>query len=56
MLLGVCHWVIDGNGEMGGLKKGERFRTLIQSEVRGAGTLAQRRNGPVGASYTEWGD
>ena len=48
--------VIDGNNETGELKKGERFRTPIQSEVREADTLARRRNGPGGASYTEWGD
>ena len=45
--------MIGGNGETGEFKKGERFRTLIQSEVRGTGTLAQRRNGFGGASYTE---
>ena len=56
MLLGECHWVIGGNGEMVDLNKGKRFRTPIQSEVRGAGTLARRRNGPGGASYIEWGD
>ena len=38
------------------LRKGESFGTPIQREVRVAGTLAQRRNEPGGASYTELGD